>query len=85
VQEAITNISKYAQASHVWITMANQGTQVALVVRDDGAGFDMQVKRVSAHGLLGMRFRVEAEGGTLAVISAPGKGTEIRVLLPKPA
>lgn len=84
VQEAITNISKYAQAGHVWITLANHDTQVEVSVRDDGIGFDTRAKRSSAHGLLGMRFRVEAEGGTLAVISTPGKGTLIRVSLAKP-
>ncbi len=85
VQEAITNISKYAQASHVWITLANHATQVEVSVRDDGIGFDTGVKRSFAHGLLGMRFRVEAEGGTLAVVSTPGKGTLVRVSLVKPA
>ena len=85
VQEAITNISKYAQASHVWISLTHRDAQIELSVRDDGVGFDTAVKRISAHGLLGMRFRVEAEGGTLAVISTPGKGTLIRVALVKPA
>ena len=85
VQEAFTNISKYAHAGQVWITLANHDTQVEVSVRDDGVGFDSRVKRISAHGLLGMRFRVEAEGGTLAVASSPGKGTLIRVALPKPA
>ena len=83
VQEAITNITKYAQASNVWITLATHDAQVEISVRDDGVGFDSRVKRTSAHGLLGMRFRVEAEGGTMALNSSPGKGTEIRVVLPK--
>ncbi len=83
IQEAITNISKYAQASQVWISMTDHGAQLEVSVRDDGAGFDPNIKRNSTHGLLGMRFRVEAERGTLAVISAPGKGTEIRATLPK--
>ena len=85
VQEAITNIRKYARASQVWITLANHDTQVEVSVRDDGVGFDSRVKRIAAHGLLGMRFRVEAEGGTLVVESTPGQGTLIRVALPKPA
>ena len=85
VQEAITNISKYAQARNVWISMANHDTHVEVSVRDDGIGFDTGVKRATAHGLLGMRFRVEAEGGTLAVTSAPGQGTLIHVSLVKPA
>ena len=82
VQEAITNISKYAKARTVWVELAAQQDQVAVSVRDDGVGFDTAEQRSSAHGLMGMRFRVEAEGGTLAVLSTPGKGTLIRVKLP---
>jgi signal transduction histidine kinase len=45
-------------------------------------GFDTSSQPGSAHGLKGMRFRVEAEGGTLALRSAPGQGTLIQVSLP---
>lgn len=83
VQEAITNITKYARASRVWITLAAHDGQVEASVRDDGVGFDTAVKRGSAYGLLGMRFRVQAEGGSLAVDSAPGQGTLIRMTLPE--
>jgi signal transduction histidine kinase len=83
VQEAITNITKYARASQVWVCLTNHDGRIELSVRDDGVGFDTAAKRTSAHGLLGMRFRVEAEGGTLAVISEPNHGTLIRVTLPK--
>ena len=83
VQEAITNISKYAQARNVWIGLARQGKNAEVTVRDDGVGFDPATRRWSAHGLVGMRFRVEAEGGTLVVQSAPGQGTVIRAVLPE--
>ncbi len=82
VQESVTNITKYAQARQVWISLAPEGREVALTVRDDGVGFDSGQSRRSAFGLLGMRYRVEAEGGTLAVRSAPGQGTQVRVCLP---
>jgi signal transduction histidine kinase len=85
VQEAVTNITKYAQARQVWISLAPEGGQVALTVRDDGVGFDAGQPRRSAFGLLGMRFRVEAEGGTLAVLSSPGQGTQVQVRLPAAA
>jgi signal transduction histidine kinase len=81
VQEALTNISKYAQARQVWITLSTQDTQMHITVRDNGCGFDTQLKPSSAYGLLGMRFRVEAQGGTLTVVSAPGAGTQIHVTL----
>ena len=82
VQEAITNIAKYAKAKQVWVHLAAHAGQVQVSVRDDGVGFDTGAQPGSAHGLMGMRFRVEAEGGTLALQSAPGQGTLIQVSLP---
>jgi signal transduction histidine kinase len=82
VQEAITNISKYARAHHVWVSLAVHGRQIEVSVRDDGVGFDTSVHPKSAFGLLGMRFRVEAEGGRLILTSAPGQGTRVLVTLP---
>ena len=85
VQEAITNIAKYAKARQVWVGLAMQANQVHVSVRDDGVGFDAAAQSTSAHGLVGMRFRVEAEGGSLIVQSASGQGTLIRVTLPAAA
>jgi signal transduction histidine kinase len=82
VQEALTNITKHAHAAHVWVTLAIADGQVEVSVRDDGAGFDLQIQPKSAYGLVGMRFRVEAEGGALIVTSTPGQGTHIRMRLP---
>jgi signal transduction histidine kinase len=82
VQEAVTNISKYAQAHQVWFTLCERAGQVELTVRDDGVGFDMASCSHSAYGLVGMRYRVEAERGTLAVESAAGRGTRLSVRLP---
>jgi len=83
VQEAITNISKYAKAGQVWITLASVDGQIEIAVRDDGVGFDTAVEHGSAYGLVGMRFRVEAEGGTLTLRSHPGQGTTVQVRLPQ--
>nr|WP_315239483.1 CHASE3 domain-containing protein [uncultured Albidiferax sp.] len=82
VQEAITNISKYAKAQQVWIELGTQHGEVEVSVRDDGVGFNTSAKPQSAYGLVGMRFRVEAEGGVLSLASAPGQGTLIRAKLP---
>ena len=82
VQEAMTNISKHAHAQQVWISLGARGGRVAVSVRDDGVGFDSTLPLRSAYGLVGMRFRVEAEGGRLAVVSAPGEGTTITMSLP---
>ena len=85
VQEAITNISKYAKAQQVWISLGTDHGEVEVSVRDDGAGFNTSNKPQSAYGLVGMRFRVEAEGGVLSMSSAPGQGTLIRAKLPAAA
>jgi len=82
VQESITNISKYAQARQVWLDLHQAGGQVQLQVRDDGVGFDPAILRHTACGLLGMRYRVQAEQGSLRLASAPGQGTCITVHLP---
>jgi signal transduction histidine kinase len=83
VQEAITNITKYAQARNVWIELCTRAGQVEVSVRDDGLGFDTGTKPQSAYGLVGMRFRVGAEGGSLHLQSRPGQGTQILARLPQ--
>ena len=82
VQEALTNISKHAKARQAWVSLGLRAGLVEVSVRDDGAGFNTEVQPTSAYGLVGMRFRVEAEGGTLTVVSARGQGTLIQVRLP---
>ena len=83
VQEALTNIAKYAQAKSVWVDLRRNAGNVEVAVRDDGVGFDTSLPRLSAHGLLGMRYRVEAEGGRMSLESTPGQGTVIRAVLPE--
>jgi len=82
VQEAFTNIAKYAQARRVEVTLSTRDGKAEISVSDDGVGFDPRHRRPSAHGLLGMRYRVEAEGGRLVLESSPGRGTRIRATLP---
>lgn len=82
VQEALTNISKYAEARNVLLRVESDGGQVRVRVRDDGVGFDLAAKRDSAHGLLGMRYRLESENGRLELHSAPGQGTTVEAFLP---
>ena len=83
VQEALTNIAKYAKATAVEVRLSSVDGQVHVSVRDNGAGFDVAAPRSSAHGLLGMRYRLETEGGQMVISSTPGKGTLIRAELPE--
>jgi len=83
VQEALTNVAKYARASEVEIELAplDDGS-VRVAVRDNGVGFDAEAQPTTTHGLIGMRYRVEAEGGTMRLVSSPGEGTLIEAVLP---
>ncbi|HXD40884.1 MAG TPA: CHASE3 domain-containing protein [Ramlibacter sp.] len=83
VQESLTNVGKYADAAQVDISVRNYGNHVEVDIKDDGKGFNVAEIRPSTHGLAGMRHRVEAAGGRLTVISAPGSGTRISAVLPK--
>jgi len=85
VQEALTNISKYAKASRVQVRLASEGGIARVSVRDNGAGFDTRAPRSSAHGLLGMRYRLESENGRMVLSSTPGQGTLIEAELPESA
>jgi len=82
VQESLTNIGKYAKASHIQVTVHNYPTYVAVQIQDNGEGFDLSAIRPNSHGLAGMRHRVEAAGGRLTINSAIGEGTIISAVIP---
>ena len=86
-QEALTNVVRHARARHAWIELSQSEALLEVVVRDDGAGFDVdrtleQAAARGSLGLLGMRERVELVGGKLEVDSAPGRGASIRAAFP---
>ena len=81
-QEALHNIVKHARASSVQIRMRCSPENVTLDVSDDGIGFEPEGDFPGHLGLHSMRERTERLGGTLAVESAPGKGTQIRAWIP---
>jgi signal transduction histidine kinase len=82
VQEALNNVAKYAQAKSVRITLAPADGRAAVSVADDGVGFDAGATGGASFGLLGMRYRIEGEGGQLVVASRPGAGTRLSATLP---
>ena len=87
VQEALTNTARHAQATKVEIVIRAEGVAVQGVVRDDGQGFDVGATLARRGdrglGLIGMRERVEALGGTLTIESGPGLGTRLSVCIPE--
>lgn len=80
IKEAINNAAKYSQAGQVIIGMQHNDKYIYLQVVDDGVGFiPMQA---TGNGIDNMRKRAAELGGTLTVISAPGKGTEVAAQIP---
>lgn len=87
VQEALTNVARHAQAARASIRLRRRHNSLVCSVRDDGVGFDTgllerQGRGPRGLGLLGVRERLDALGGSLQITSSPGKGTELRVTLP---
>ena len=83
VQEALTNIAKYARAESISILVETRASEIVVVIEDDGIGFDV-INSSSAKqlGLVGMRERAELLGGKLKIESQPGEGTTIFVRIP---
>jgi signal transduction histidine kinase len=79
VAEALTNAAKHAQASQVNISAEAAGSNLCLSIRDDGIGGADPTK---GSGLIGLRDRVEALGGEMAISSPPGRGTSLLVKIP---
>lgn len=87
VQEALTNIAKHAQARHVRLRLSSRPAKVAILIEDDGVGFDARRKLtadVTGIGLFGIRERAAALGGSLTIQTSPGQGTRLFVELPVP-
>ncbi|MDP8962512.1 MAG: sensor histidine kinase [Cyanobacteriota bacterium] len=76
VQEAITNICKYANASEVKIQLHASQTQLDLIIEDNGEGFKVN-QNTTGFGLQGMRERTLAQGGQFEINSTPGAGCRI--------
>jgi signal transduction histidine kinase len=85
VQESLTNIGKYAEATQITISLQNMESYITIEVHDNGNGFDVGKVAANSHGLSGMRHRVEAGGGRLTVTSEKGNGTRIHAVLTKTA
>ena len=79
VAEALTNAAKHAQASVIEVRVDTEGPNLHLSVRDDGIG---GANTADGSGLLGLKDRVHALGGTLTISSRTGEGTCLEVNIP---
>jgi signal transduction histidine kinase len=82
--EALANALQHAAAAKIEVQVDARDGTLRLVVTDDGAGFDLveTVRRSRRLGLVSMRERAEALGGTLGVDTAPGAGTRVTLEIP---
>lgn len=87
-QEALTNVAKHAAADRVEVRLIFSFPSIILDIRDNGCGFNPEIAMACSGstgtglGLLGMRERIQREGGTLRIKSSKGAGTAIRADLP---
>lgn len=82
-QEALTNVMKHAKATQVTITLTGNSSQWTLVLADNGVGLDSSKQhRAISHGVIGMRERLVALGGTFDIRGAAGLGTTLTATFP---
>lgn len=77
--EALTNAAKHSEASVIHVSFETQDGNARLAIRDDGVG---GAEPGAGSGLIGLTDRVEAIGGTIAIVSPPGAGTSILAEFP---
>lgn len=82
-QEILTNISKHAQATDVWIRLAESKGTIILEVFDNGRGINLQdMKKQDSFGIRGMRERCQQLKGSFHILGKPGKGTKTSIVIP---
>ncbi|MDX2075851.1 MAG: sensor histidine kinase [bacterium] len=84
IQEGLTNIARYAQATTISLVISCQANRIKIIIEDDGIGFnpDMVLQHKKSLGLRGMTERAGLLGGTLQIESAPQQGTSLYIDLP---
>jgi signal transduction histidine kinase len=81
IQESLTNICKYARASEIKLELFTMSQELHLQIQDNGVGFNPE-QNTTGFGLQSMRDRAMALGGNLEIITSPGEGCMIAVILP---
>lgn len=82
VQEALQNAIKHAEANLIQVSIEIMPSQINVLIKDDGIGFEQNEDNQDSFGLVGMKERVELLDGRLMIDSKVGKGTVIRIVLP---
>ncbi|MCM3041745.1 sensor histidine kinase [Paenibacillus motobuensis] len=82
IQEAMSNTMRHAKADKMEIRIHRRGDVVKVTLRDNGMGFQLDDKKQASYGLSTMQERVLEVGGSIQIITAPGKGTRIEITIP---
>jgi len=83
MQEALNNVAKHSRADRVVLRLHSSGSELQLIIIDNGAGFDLEkimTREGPARGLglVSMRERVELSGGEFSISTQTGRGTKIQ-------
>lgn len=82
-QEALTNIARHADATHVEVSLRQSGVELILQIMDDGIGIpEGTIGQPPSVGILGMQERAALIGAKLSISSTPGRGTTVRLRVP---
>ncbi len=85
-REAVVNAAKHAEVGEVSVYVEIEPTQVEFFVRDRGKGFDQEAVPTDRHGVAdSIRGRMERNGGSARIRTAPGEGTEVQLRVPRDA
>jgi NarL family two-component system sensor histidine kinase LiaS len=83
VQEAMSNALRHSKATRLEVRLMRPSSDaIRLLIRDDGVGFNLDEKKHASYGIVTMKERVNEIGGSLNLITAPGKGTRIDIRVP---
>jgi two-component system, NarL family, sensor histidine kinase UhpB len=80
-QEQISNILKYANATEARVKLSANDQYIRLIISDNGVGFDTTARR-SGIGLKNIKNRARLYGGAVKIISSPGQGCTLKVIIP---
>jgi signal transduction histidine kinase len=81
-QEAVENVVRHASAKHLCARLTVDGDAATMVIQDDGIGFDPKGGTLPGHfGIAGMKERAALAGGELIIMSTPGRGTTIQLVI----
>ncbi|UUZ83520.1 sensor histidine kinase [Paenibacillus sp. P26] len=83
VQEAMSNALRHSKATKLEVKLVRPSSDaIRLIIRDNGVGFDLDAKKQTSYGIVTMNERVNEIGGSMNLITAPGKGTRIDIRVP---